>query len=401
MYNSSEIPIKPNQKYKTTASFIGVEGKKYSAYFVVIILDSNKKEILRRIRWLNDFSGKPKEYMIIFTAPQNSKVGQIGYRINYITPFKSDFKIHLPEKTNLKLEEVSSDLKEQYDDIYFDFSKSRKLSEEEENVLEKNMVWIFGSPRSGTSWLRNLLSAHPQNVTWNEPFIGVHFSFFKEHQRRAEYLFSYHYKNSWLPALREFILTCSYAHMQTISKTIIIKEPNGSGASDVILECLPKSKFIFLLRDGRDVVDSLIDAHKQDSWNPDLKLRRIDTHAERSSEIKRHADAWVRVTNTVWQAYENHNPKLRLLVKYEDLNKNTVEKLHKIYQFLEINISDEDVKSIVDKYAFENIPNSEKGSGKFFRSAKPGSWRQNFKEKEQELMNTIMGETLSEFDYEV
>ena len=92
-YNSPDIPIKPNQKYKASATFIGKKGQEYSAYFVVIIRDSNKKEILRRIRWLNDFSGNQKKYEIIFSSPQNSKVARLGYRINHKTPIQSDLTI--------------------------------------------------------------------------------------------------------------------------------------------------------------------------------------------------------------------------------------------------------------------------------------------------------------------
>ena len=38
--------------------------------------------------------------------------------------------------------------------------------------------------------------------------------------------------------------------------TIIVKEPNGSEAADLILGALPHAGVLFLLRDGRDVVDS-------------------------------------------------------------------------------------------------------------------------------------------------
>ena len=53
--------------------------------------------------------------------------------------------------------------------------------------------------------------------------------------------------------------------------------------------------------------------------------------------------------------YSNHDEKLRIMVKYEDLRKNTVEELLKIYKFLEIDISRNKLEEIVDKtiIAFE------------------------------------------------
>ena len=116
--NSSPLPVRPEQKYKASGTFVGKKGKQYSAYFSVIIHDSNKKEILRRIRWLNDFSGYKKKYEIIFSAPHNSKVAILGYRINHETPIQSDLTIHLPDKDSIMLEEVSNNLKEQFDILW-------------------------------------------------------------------------------------------------------------------------------------------------------------------------------------------------------------------------------------------------------------------------------------------
>ena len=40
-----------------------------------------------------------------------------------------------------------------------------------------------------------------------------------------------------------------------------------------------------------------------------------------------------------------------------------------------------------------------RGKGKFARSASPGKWKDNFNEKEIQLMNEIMGETLKRVGY--
>ena len=100
------------------------------------------------------------------------------------------------------------------------------------------------------------------------------------------------------------------------------------------------------------------------------------------------------------KTYENHSPNLRLIVRYENLRKNTIEELKKIYSFMEIEISDEELKKLVDKFAFENIPSEKKGKGKQVRSASPGSWRVNLSHKEQEILEKIMGDTLGKFGYE-
>jgi hypothetical protein len=47
---------------------------------------------------------------------------------------------------------------------------------------------------------------------------------------------------------------------------VVIKEPNGSYAADVIMEVFSFSKIIFLARDGRDVVDSKLDIYQKNTW---------------------------------------------------------------------------------------------------------------------------------------
>ncbi len=178
---------------------------------------------------------------------------------------------------------------------------------EEEALFEKKMVWIFGSPRSGSTWLGKQLLNHPENIFWNEPYLGVHFAIKSSHVNRNHYLFSESQKKNWLPELKKFILSCAYIHTQTRQKNLIIKEPNGSMGSGILLECFPNSKLIFLLRDGRDVVDSLIDAHRPNSWNKDLSSKILDSQIKRNVHIEKYSKTWVHLTNFVLSVYNNHN----------------------------------------------------------------------------------------------
>ena len=47
---------------------------------------------------------------------------------------------------------------------------------------------------------------------------------------------------------------------------MVIKEVNGSHGADLVMSLFPRSKMIFLVRDGRDVLDSLLDANKEGGW---------------------------------------------------------------------------------------------------------------------------------------
>lgn len=287
------------------------------------------------------------------------------------------------------------------------------LTASEEESLEAKLVWVTGSPRSGSTWLTHRLLKHPENILWNEPLIGHHLGSLTIQQdalvlqqkraidldvHTADYFFSEQHKNNWLPALRTLILARAYSLARSVTKNVIIKEPNGSMGMDIIMGALAKAKLILLLRDGRDVIDSRIDMHSPGAW---VNLTPIATKRERLLHIKLFARIWNKSTSVVLQAYNSHDPALRILVKYEELRTNTFSELKKIYRFLNIMINEEDLHAVVERYDFKQIPDAQKGEGKFNRTAKIGGWGDNFSEDEKELMNSIMGETLTELGYEV
>lgn len=277
------------------------------------------------------------------------------------------------------------------------------LTDEQEDILEKNMIWIFGSVRSGTTWLGRDLLNHSSTIYWHEPYIGWLLAAIPEwHYGEERYFFSREHMKNLIPTLRKLILARTFSQAQSLSLNIVIKEPNGSKAADIVMSCFPKSKLIFILRDGRDVIDSLIDASQPNSFYKKISVGRLDTITSddmRYEAIKKHSKNWIKEIETVWKSYENHNPKLRYMIRYEDLKNQTFFELKKLYDFLEIKISDAELKEITEKYHFLKIPESERGPGKFYRIATPGAWKKNFSDEEQVLLNSIMGDTLKKFDY--
>ncbi len=404
LINSKLIRVSPDQKYMLKANVICKQGIPNAAYLCVMMLDQDGKEIDRKIRWINDFSGKPTDYSIIFKTFYGATHATLGFRINAenqinnLEPTRGAFETILPPVSLLRLENIDKDTEEQYDQ--FAAPPFDSLTGEEENALERKIVWVFGSPRSGSTWLTAGLLNHEQNIMWDEPFVGYHIMhLYGLHENRSDFFYSTTHRYSWQQLLRKMILSRAYSQARTLAKNVIVKEPNSSSGADFVMSCLPNSKLLFLLRDGRDVVDSQIDAHGPNSWNRDLSLIPLTDAAHRLESIKEHSETWRFFTEVVLKTYNEHSPSLRLLVKYEDLRKDTVNQLQRIYDFLAVGISKETLEVIVEKNRFENIPDDQKGSGKFHRSATPGKWKENFSDEEKHIMEQIMGNTLQKLGY--
>ena len=69
----------------------------------------------------------------------------------------------------------------------------------------------------------------------------------------------------------------------------------------------------------------------------------------------------------VKKAYEGHSAK-KAFVRYEDLRAETVGTLKAIYGELEIEYDGAQLEAAVAKHGWEQIPESDKGLGKFYRN---------------------------------
>src|SRR5829696_7324176 len=141
------------------------------------------------------------------------------------------------------------------------------------SINPEKMVWILGSPRTGSTWLSEILGEPRGHALWKEPFFGVVLNFRNNLAHRGyinskQFLLGEPYRDVWIASMRKLFLDVGQAKFPNISPRhhLIIKEPNGSMSAPLILEAFPESKLIFLVRDSRDVVASLLDAAKEESW---------------------------------------------------------------------------------------------------------------------------------------
>ena len=239
---------------------------------------------------------------------------------------------------------------------------------------------------------------------WNEPLVGNlfgNFHYFRGGGRKTggQYILGEPSKQSWLGPMRDLVLGGAAARFPEVSGYLIIKEPNGSIGAPLLMEALPESRMIFLIRDPRDVVASSMDARSEGSWLSERReVQRSTSKQARNPNVyvRMRANSYVQQIEKTWQAYRAHGGR-KVMVRYEDLRADTLQTMKRIYSELEIPVQQTELARSVEKHSWENIPEEEKGEGKKRRKAKPGGWREDLTTRQVEIVEDITAPLLNEF----
>ena len=270
----------------------------------------------------------------------------------------------------------------------------------------EHIVWIFGTGRSGSTWLGSMMEGLDGCAMWNEPLVGNlfgNFHYFRVGRRKTgrHYILGEPYKETWIGPMRDLVLGGAAARFPEVVEGgyLIVKEPNGSIGAPLLMEALPESRMIFLIRDPRDVVASSMDARSEGSWlseRREAQGRASKRDRNPNVYVRMRANSYVQQIEKTRQAYRAHGGR-KVLVRYEDLRADTLATMKRIYSELEMPVDERELARSVEKNAWENIPEEEKGEGKKRRKAKPGGWREDLTARQVEIVEDITAPLLNEF----
>jgi hypothetical protein len=279
----------------------------------------------------------------------------------------------------------------------------------EGRIPPENLVWLFGAARTGSTWLGAIMSDFEGHDWWHEPLVGHLFGHL--HQERAgrrrddEHFILGGPKELWLSPVRAFVLdsaTARFPEMADGGRYLVIKEPHGSQGAPLLMEALPESRMILLVRDPRDVVASRLDLARKGSVSREAMRRRGEE--KKNSTADEHPDAFVesqakrylRHIELVKLAYEAHEgPKA--LVRYEDLRADTPGEMGRLYSALRVPAHEGELAAVVERHRWENVPQKKKGRGKFRRKATPGGWEGDLTPQQIATVEEITAPLIAEF----
>ena len=287
--------------------------------------------------------------------------------------------------------------------------KERQLSAlqaagETGGVRPENIVWIFGDGRTGSTWLMRMVDEIGGHTLWREPMLGLLFGHLyylwaDEKRRETKHFILGRYRESWLRSIRNFVLdeaTTRFPEMDPHDH-LFVKEPNGSLGAPLLMEALPESRMILLVRDPRDVIVSSMSAHKEGGWHHERMGMSESFGDERPDAfVESRAYKYLWYVGNSKKAYDAHRgPKA--FVRYEDLRADTLGTMGRLYAALGIGVDDAELARVVEKHSWKNVPREQKGEGKFYRKAAPGSWKDSLTSEQAAMVERITGPLLKEF----
>jgi len=242
------------------------------------------------------------------------------------------------------------------------------------NAEIKKPIFIIGVPRSGTTVLDGIIGQHPQ-VGWfsrrtlekilskeylkfvylrrrifemrkyDYPIDDFGPRFFTTVQPPVEvgYLWDEIFSGNWnakikdekVPFLKKIILKTLEEDKKT---RFLAKYPKLSIHIPLVTRIFPDAKFIHIIRDGRAVVNSMIERSKENKYGyfgiPLDGLNQV--HMLSHDKIKKHALQWKLVINKIKTDSKNLSPEQFIELRFEDFVTTPEEHLKKIDKFCEL-----------------------------------------------------------------
>jgi hypothetical protein len=253
-------------------------------------------------------------------------------------------------------------------------------------------IFILGAPRSGTTFLASLLKRTDYGAPFETHFITKYYkkldnygdiNSYKNFQKLLADILSERAVQQWRLKFshEEFFreLGSSFTYSQLVNELCLKaskqkgfafwgdKTPHYLADMEILYKLFPDSKYLYIVRDGRDVTLSLLEK----DWGP--------------NNVYYSARHWVNLNQNHKSLEYLRASKNLYELRYEDLLDNVEEYIKDIYTFLNMDYSENDLRELAV-------------------TVKPGNynkWKNRMTARQIDTFDKIASNTLKRFNYEI
>jgi len=270
-----------------------------------------------------------------------------------------------------------------------DFAATHRAVEE---LSQKQLFFVGGTIKSGTTWVQVLLNGHPEVSCCGESHLfdvlaPALASAVTEHSNWLADINSAIFENvqslqGLSPGdLKYLIATAFYvmlARSRKSRKVSVVgeKTPDNIRFLDHMDLLFKDAKFIHVVRDGRDCAVS--------GWFQNLRInpaKTFEMYPTMTDYVRAFAAEWVADLQR-GARFAQRAPTRYHLVRYEELGAQPVATLSALYRFLGVAWDFDLVKSCCDAAAFKQMTHGrnkgDEDRDSFFRKGLSGDWRNHF-----------------------
>jgi len=272
----------------------------------------------------------------------------------------------------------------------------------------ENILFIVGSPRSGTTWVQKILGSHPSIVTTQESEIFTTFVNPVMRRYRTQLKNPSGRGGTGLPCywteleFRNLMRNIFYSMIKQVPeyngrKLFVEKTPSHALVIDIIHEILPKAKYIHIIRDPRNVASSMIAASKSwgKNWAP--------------NNIIQAGIMWRKHTRSAVRSLRKVPKNCQISIKYETLCKDVLSTANQLFSFCEVEIAEKELGIIIknaNSFSIKKFGEFGKAHGcnvddpkDFIRFPKKGEWRDDIGILRGFLLSLLLRKEMNEFGY--
>lgn len=287
------------------------------------------------------------------------------------------------------------------------------LNEMMRAVYSRQLFFVCGAPKSGTTWLQRLLDAHPQVRCMGEGHFAERLiepldTVFKNYNKHLDLVATRVYEGSpYYSGLNDGHLAMT---VQMLVGALLIqqgtkpglrcigdKTPRYNLGLDTLLRFFPRAKFVHIVRDGRDVVASALHHALRAGYN-EVLTQESEQHVK---QIRQSARIWSQ--NVVaWRTFAAAHPAQCHQVSYEQLQQSPEKALAGVFAFLGADADEANLKTSIDAASFKKLSGREAGQedkGSFFRKGVVGDWQNHFNGQDLALFMREAGGLMRELGY--